>query len=168
MALAAAGCTTVGPDYARPAVSLPTQFGDTAPATSVAAMDANWWTLYGESELTGLVEKALAANTDIAQAVARVEQAQGQLREAGGALVPTVNAGANAGRAQIGASVPSNPSGRTLTSNDLKLSLSTSFEIDFWGKLARASEAARAQLLAGNAARDTVRPQEKAVAGGQL
>jgi multidrug efflux system outer membrane protein len=71
--------------------------------------------------------------------------------------VPTVNAGANAGRSELGASVPANTSGRTVKGNDLKLSLSTSFEIDFWGKLARATEAARAQLLAGNAARDTVR-----------
>ncbi len=159
--LATTGCTTVGPDYSRPALTLPAQFPDSAPASASASagttIASDWWTLYRESELTRLVEQALAANADIAQAVARVEQAQGQLREAGGALVPTVNAGANAGRAQIGASVPSNGSGRTLTGNDLKLSLSTSFEIDFWGKLARANEAARAQLLAGNAARDTVR-----------
>jgi multidrug efflux system outer membrane protein len=159
VALAAAGCTTVGPDYQRPATALPAQFpgaitGLQAPDAPIAA---DWWLLYGEAELTHLVEKALAANADIAQAVARVEQAQGQLREADGALVPTVNAGANASRAELGAAVPSNTSGRTVKGNDLKLSLSTSFEIDFWGKLARATEAARAQLLAGTTARDTVR-----------
>jgi multidrug efflux system outer membrane protein len=161
LALAAAGCTTVGPDYQRPAVTLPAQFpqaaASTTSTTSTAAIAPNWWTLYGEAELTHLVDQALLANADIAQAVARVQQAEGQLREASGALVPTVNAGANAARSEIGASVPTNTSGRTITGNDLKLSLSTSFEIDFWGKLARASEAARAQLLAGNAARDTVR-----------
>ena len=158
-ALIAAGCTTVGPDYQRPATALPTQYpgavkGLETPAVLIAA---DWWTLYGEAELTRLVEQALATNADIAQAVARVEQAQGQLREADGALVPTVNAGANASRAELGASVPSNTSGRTVKGNDLRLSLSTSFEIDFWGRLARATEAARAQLLAGTTARDTVR-----------
>ena len=160
LALLAAGCTTVGPDYQRPAITLPAQYpgmSKAAPATPAVLIAADWWTLYGEAELTRLIEQALAANADIAQAVARVEQAQGQLREADGALVPTVNAGANAGRSELGASVPSNPYGRTLTGNDLKLSLSTSFEIDFWGKLARATEAARAQLLAGTAARETVR-----------
>jgi multidrug efflux system outer membrane protein len=156
MALIAAGCTTVGPDYQRPEIKLPAQFPGAALAVS-STITPDWWTLFGEAELTRLVEQALAANADIAQAVARVQQAEGQLREADGALVPTVNAGANAGRSELGASVPANTLGRTIKGNDLKLSLSTSFEIDFWGKLARATEAARAQLLAGNAARDTVR-----------
>jgi multidrug efflux system outer membrane protein len=162
LALLAAGCTTVGPDYQRPTITLPAQFPGAASAPA-AAIAADWWTLYGSPELNALVEQALSVNSDIAQAVARVQQAEGQLREADGALVPTVNAGGNAGRSELGASVPSNPYGRTLTGNDLKLSLSTSFEIDFWGKLARATEAARAQLLAGTAARDTVR---LTVAGG--
>lgn len=162
LALLVAGCTTVGPDYQRPAVTLPAQYPAAVPApkglaTPTVLIAADWWQLYAESELTRLVEQALAANADIAQAVARVQQAQGQLREADGALVPTVNAGANASRAELGASVPSNTSGRTVKGNDLKLSLSTSFEIDFWGKLARATEAARAQVLAGTTARDTVR-----------
>lgn len=155
--LVAAGCTTVGPDYQRSAVTLPAQYpsspgaGPTPKgvATPAVLIAADWWTLYGEAELTRLVEQALAANADIAQAVARVEQAQGQVREADGALVPTVNAGASASRTELGASVPGNTSGRSVKGNDLKLSLSTSFEIDFWGKLARATEAARAQVLAG-------------------
>ncbi len=165
MALIAAGCTTVGPDYQRPATPLPAQYpgAKPGPATPAVLIAADWWTLYGEAELTRLVEQALTANADIAQAVARVEQAQGQLREADGALVPTVNAGGNTGRSEIGASVPTNALGRTLKYNDFKLSLSTSFEIDFWGKLARATEAARAQVLAGTTARDTVR---LTVAGG--
>jgi outer membrane protein, multidrug efflux system len=159
VAMLSAGCTTVGPDYQRPAVTLPAQYPGAVKglATPAVLIAADWWTLYGDAELNRLVEQALAANSDIAQAVARVEQAQGQLREADGALVPTVTGGANAGRSELGASVPGNTTGRTVRGNDLKLSLSTSFEIDFWGKLARATEAARAQLLAGQAARDTVR-----------
>jgi multidrug efflux system outer membrane protein len=152
--LVLAGCA-VGPDYQRPAVTLPAQFPGASDGSAAIAPD--WWTLYGEAELTRLVERALAANSDIAQAAARVEQAEGVLREAGGALVPTVTAGASGSRAQLGALNPSNPYGRSVTGNDLKLSLATSFEIDFWGKLRRATEAARAQLLASQAARDTVR-----------
>ena len=163
IAVLATSCTTVGTDYQRPVIALPAQFPHGEPAATGAVMAPDWWALYAESELTRLIEQALSANADIAQAVARVEQAQGQLREAGGASVPTVNAGANAGRSEIGTSVPTNSSGRAVSGNDLKLSLSTSFEIDFWGKLARATEAARAQLLAGTAARDTVR---LTVAGG--
>ena len=156
-----AGCAAVGPDYTRPAIVLPAQYPQAQ--DSSAQLTANWWTQFNEPELTRLIDKALAANADIAQAVARVEFADAQLREAGGALVPTVNAGGSAGRSELGASVPSNTSGRTVTGNDFKLSLSTSFEIDFWGKLRRANEAARAQLLASVAARDTVR---LTVAGG--
>lgn len=156
-----AGCAAVGPDYTRPAIVLPAQYPQAQ--AGGAQLTANWWTQFDEPELTRLIDKALAANADIAQAVARVEFADAQLREAGGALVPTVNAGGSAGRSELGASVPSNTSGRTVTGNDFKLSLSTSFEIDFWGKLRRANEAARAQLLASVAARDTVR---LTVAGG--
>ena len=156
-----AGCAAVGPDYSRPAVVLAAQFPDAQ--TGSAKLVADWWTQFGDTELTRLIDKALVANADLAQAAARVEFADAQLREAGGALVPTVNAGANAGRSELGASVPSNPSGRTVKGNDFKLSLSTSFEIDFWGKLRRATEAARAQLLASVAARETVR---LTVAGG--
>lgn len=155
-ALLAAGCTTLGPNYSRPALTLPAQYPAT-PADVASSIAPDWWTLFEEPELTRLVQQALAANTDIAQAVARVEQAQGQLREARGATRPTLNASGSANRSQIGNGVPGNTSGRTSTSNDVRIALSTSFEIDLWGQLARATEAARAQLLAGQAARDTVR-----------
>jgi outer membrane protein, multidrug efflux system len=150
-----AGCTSVGPDYQRPASPLPAQYA--TPVGGATALRADWWQLFGDAELTRLVEQALANNSDIAQAVARVELADAQAREAGSANWPSLNAAANASRAQIGASVPSNTSGRLLRGNDLKLSLATSYELDFWGKLARSNEAARAQLLASAAARDTVR-----------
>jgi multidrug efflux system outer membrane protein len=154
-AIFVAGCAAVGPDYQRPAVNLPAAFPQSSEAQGSIAAD--WWQSYGDAELNRLVDKALAANADIAQAVSRVEFADAQLREAGGALVPTVNLGSNGGRAGTGRLVPTNTSGRNVVGNDLRLALSTSFEIDLWGKLRRANEAARAQLLASQAARDTVR-----------
>jgi multidrug efflux system outer membrane protein len=154
-ALGLAGCAAVGPDYQRPAVSLPAAFPQAGEPQGAVAAD--WWRAYGDAELTRLVDKALAANADIAQAVSRVEFADSQLREAGGALVPTVTLGTSGGRSGTGRGVPANTSGRNVVGNDLRLSLSTSFEIDLWGKLRRANEAARAQLLASQAARDTVR-----------
>ena len=159
LSLTLAGCAVVGPDYQRPAVTLPAAYPPANPsaADGSATLAADWWVAYGDTELTRLVERALAANADIAQAVARVELAEAQVREAGGAFLPSLSAGAGASRAQIGALSPSNTSGRTVTGNDFRLSLSTSFEIDFWGKLRRADEAARAQLLASQAGRDTVR-----------
>jgi multidrug efflux system outer membrane protein len=159
-ALGLAGCASVGPDYQRPVVSLPAAFphaGEVGAGEGHGAVAPDWWRAYGDAELTRLVDKALAANADIAQAVSRVEFADAQLREAGGALVPTVTLGTNGGRSGTGRGVPANTSGRNVVGNDLRLSLSTSFEIDLWGKLRRANEAARAQLLASQAARDTVR-----------
>lgn len=151
-------CTTVGPDYQRPAIALPAQFPATSPADSGSVeLTSDWWRLFGDAELTRLFEQALDANADIAQAAARVEQAEGQLREVGSAMLPTVNLGASAGRSEIGCGVPGNSSGRTQRGNDFRVGLSTSFEFDFWGRLRRTTEAARAQLLAGAAARDTVR-----------
>jgi outer membrane protein, multidrug efflux system len=107
--------------------------------------------------LTRWVDQALANNQDIAQAVARVEQAQAQANEIDSATLPGVTAGASAGRAQLGAGVPNNASGRLQRGNDFKLSLATSYEVDLWGRLRRSNEAARAQVLASGAARDTVR-----------
>ncbi len=173
VASAAAGCTTLGPDYQRPTVSLPAGYGDTAapagpgasaaPATAApgaaaaSTIPADWWTPFGDRALDALVAKALAANADVAQAVARVEQADALLRETAGATWPTLSAGGGASRARTSARSRNNPTGQAIEGNSFSASLSTSFELDLWGRLARATEAARAQLLASEAARDTVR-----------
>jgi len=148
------GCA-LGPDYQRPPVNLPAAFPQADSGSATIAAD--WWTAYGDNTLNQLVAKALAGNFDIAQAVARVELAEAQAREAGGALLPSVNLASGASRLQAGAANPANTSGRTITYSDFKLGLSASYEIDFWGRLRRADEAARATLLASQAARDTVR-----------
>lgn len=157
--LLAAGCTTLGPDHRRPAVALPASYGEAAAAVpaDTAPLAARWWALFGDPALDALVAKALAANGDIAQAAARVEQADALLREAGGATRPTLAAGGNASRARTSARSRNNPGGVAIEGNNFQASLSTSFELDFWGRLARATEAARAQLLASEAARETVR-----------
>ena len=141
-----AGCSVLGPDHQRPAVALPAQFaGATAAAPQLAS---DWWRAFGDAGLTARIERALAANADIAQAVARVEQAATLVREADSASRPGVDAAASTSRGR--STVP----GATATS--LRGALSTSFEIDFWGRLQRANEVARAQLLASSAAQATV------------
>jgi multidrug efflux system outer membrane protein len=151
-----AACTTLGPDHRRPDVPLPASYAQADAAGVAATVPADWWTLFGDRPLDALINKALAANADLAQAVARVEQADALAREAAGATRPTVNAGANAGRARISGRSLGAPSGGA-EGNTFNVALSTSFEFDFWGRLARANEAARAQLLASQAARDTLR-----------
>ncbi|WP_119153407.1 efflux transporter outer membrane subunit [Caldimonas tepidiphila] len=147
-------CAAVGPDYRRPEAPLPAAFpGEAAAAVEApaAAVPADWWTLLRDPQLDALVDAALARNADLLQAAARVEQADAQLREAGSALFPSVNGSANGSRARRFVN------GQAVTGTNLGLSLSTAFELDFWGRLRRADEAARAQALASRHARDTVR-----------
>ena len=153
-AVVLAGCA-VGPDYQRPAQALPAQYpiSTETPAAAAAEVPAQWWTLYGQPELDRLVAQALERNRDIEQAVARVEQADALARQAGAALLPRVDLNASGGRAHVSPlTLPPNGG----TGNQYQLGLSASFEIDFWGRLRRTREAARAQLLSSTYARDTI------------
>jgi multidrug efflux system outer membrane protein len=145
--LGLAACT-VGPDYKRPEQQLPSAFVEPASnATPVVA--ERWWVLYGEPILDDLVRAGLERNADVRLAVARVEEAEAVLREAHATLFfPLVQGNAGASRS------------RTLlngTENNFTLGLSTSFEVDLWGRLRRAERAVQAQLLASRYGRDTVR-----------
>jgi len=153
-----AGCM-VGPDYERPRTPLPATFPDDSPMrTSVVAPSAvvrsDWWTLYDDPVLNDLLASALADNLDVAFAVARIEEADANLREADAALFPEFDLGAVGGRARSSGSITT-PAPIHL-SNDFRVALSTSFEIDFWGRLRRMVESARAQTLATHYAKDVV------------
>ncbi|MES2098471.1 MAG: efflux transporter outer membrane subunit [Pseudomonadota bacterium] len=146
-----AGCA-VGPDHQRPALALPAQYPG-ATAGSGSELAPQWWTLYRQPELDRLVAQAIERNRDLEQAAARVEQADAVARQAGAALLPRLDLNASAGRARVSPlALPPNGA----TGNAYQLGLAASFEIDFWGRLRRGREAARAQLLASVHARDTV------------
>ncbi|HEX4523501.1 MAG TPA: efflux transporter outer membrane subunit [Casimicrobiaceae bacterium] len=157
VALALAGCM-VGPDYQRPQTPLPATYADAPPAeagpVTSQAMRADWWTLYEDRTLDELVANALSDNLDVAAAVARIEEFDADLREANAALFPEIDLGATAARSRSSAAVAAPQSIRV--SNDFRIALSTSFEIDFWGRLRRLLESARAQVLATHYAKDVV------------
>lgn len=148
------GCM-VGPDYVRPQVDLPTQYAE-APDAVPVAIARGWWKQFGDDTLNTLVDKALVENSDVQRAAARIEQADALLREAGAALFPDVGLEAGASRSRISGVASPLPSGSPLYRNNFQTAISTSFELDFWGKLRRASEAARAQAFATRNAKDTV------------
>jgi multidrug efflux system outer membrane protein len=155
-AAALAGCTTVGPDYQRPGVALPAAF-DGAAATEADAVPARWWTLFGDPVLEQLVDDALARNVDLRAAAARVDETEAVLEQARAAMFPQVDLQGSASRTRastVGA-IPL-PSTAPVVQNANRLVLSTTFEIDFWGRLRRADEAARAQALGSRHARDVV------------
>src|ERR1700694_2530492 len=156
VAFALSGCM-LGPDYQRPQTPLPTAYTD-APTVSATAtsmtMGADWWRLYDDPILNDLVATAISENLDVVAAVARIEEFDADLREANAALFPEIDLGGAAARSRSSGAVASPSS--TRLSNDLRVALSTSFEIDFWGRLRRLLESARAQVLATHYAKDVV------------
>jgi len=159
MATLLPGCALMGPDYQRPVLSLPALFGEevaNAPQMQLTAENP-WWTHYQDTVLNELVAKALENNTDIKQAVARIEETDAFMREVGSALLPRIDLDAAGSRSRITELGP-NPQfvGTSPIRENYNIRLGTSFELDFWGKLRRAKESARAQALASRYARDTV------------
>lgn len=151
------GCAPVGPDYVRPSVPVPAAFGERDPAaTRLAPLPVDWWRLYRDPKLDELVATGLAEGTDVRLAAARVEEAAAALREAGTLLFPEIDG--TGGAARSGASAQTGPirAGGVGALNNFALGVSTSYEIDFWGRLRRLQEAAQAQYAASDFGREVV------------
>ena len=156
-ALSLVACQMVGPDYFRPKQTLPASYQESQASDAAEAMINQWWTLYNDEVLNDLISKASKNNTDLKIAVARIEEADGYMREVGAALFPQVNVDSSASRfkvTELGATPLFN--GMSPTRSNYNVKLSTTFELDFWGKLRRAQESAKAQALASRFAKDTV------------
>ena len=149
-----AGCA-VGPDYQRPAVELPADYLARS-AEGDAAVPSEWWTLYRDATLEELVAATRANNADIRLAAAQVEEAEAVLRQARTALFPEITGGLQRSRTRVSSLTVPPPVTGFPVRPDTRLFASTNFEIDFWGRLGRASEAARAGLLGSRFARDVV------------
>ena len=156
-ALSLVACQMVGPDYFRPKQTLPVSYQESQASDAAEAMINQWWTFYNDEVLNDLISKASKNNTDLKIAVARIEEADGYMREVGAALFPQVNVDSSASRykvTELGATPLFN--GMSPTRSNYNVKLSTTFELDFWGKLRRAQESAKAQALASRFAKDTV------------
>jgi len=143
-----AGCTS-GPNYQRPVLDLPLEYAD-APSQNPSgnAVAANWWTLYGDATLNELVATALKNNTDMLKAMAQIDEAEAILSDVSANLLPQIDLGASSSKSRSSTmNAQSLPPGTPVVAKANRLALSTSFELDFWGKLRRSSEAARAQAL---------------------
>ncbi len=137
-ALLLAGCT-VGPNYHRPAVVTPDAYRNQTSDPSAASIgDEKWWTIFQDEELQKLIRAALTQNYDVRIAAARILQAQAQVGVTRADQFPnaSVSAGFTAEK------IPG------FAFNVLQLQGLFSWDINFWGKYRRASEAARANLVA--------------------
>ena len=151
-------CTLIGPDYKRPEFNLPNAYHQGTNKENVVADLNNWWKLYQDPVLNALMDEALIKNTDINAAIARVEESDAYLKEVGAALLPEVDLNSQAIRNRVtttGNKINGNPLNTGLR-KDYLVRLGTSFELDFWGKLRRAKESARAEYLASRFSKDTV------------
>ena len=151
------------PQTSLPPVELPASYLHAAPAG--AELGTDWWTLFGDPALNRLVDTALERNSDLRLAASRAAETAVVLGLARAAQWPGLDLGASVTRSRSSAlsGVPLPPAGPESTSH--RVALSSSFEIDLWGRLRNATAAAQAQLLAAQYARDTVR---LAVAGGTV
>ena len=143
---------TIGPDYERPPVISPGEW-TVSYDTAADLTDSAWWQQFDDPVFDKLITKALINNLDLQAAVARVDQYLGQLRTTRAEYFPQINASARAARqddTDTGLTLPGGPY------NDYRGGLSASWEIDLWGRVRRANEAVRAELLASEAGRRSV------------
>jgi len=147
-----AGCR-VGPNYHRPVVKSPTAFRDLSENAQVQAQAASyadlpWWQVFQDAQLQELIRTALKQNYDLQLATERINSARAQVIVTRSNLFPRVQGNGNfAGGKE---------SNFQTQFNFLTLTADAAFQLDFFGRLRRATEASRAQLLATEDARQTV------------
>jgi NodT family efflux transporter outer membrane factor (OMF) lipoprotein len=154
---------TVGPNYHRPAVQIPRNFRapDPLPAPQAESLaDLKWWEVFKDPELQELVRAALQQNYDLRDAVARVEAARANLGITRSNQFPQVGVSGDLQFTRLSrdgsfALPRSFVSSQNRNWGEASLNL-LSFEIDLWGRLRRATEAARANLLSADENRKAV------------
>ena len=143
----------LGPRYRRPAVPTPeTTRGEHGPGDAASLADSPWWAIFGDPPLQALVEEALRGSHDLRAAAARVEQARNQIAIARADLFPQVSYQGQAVRERT--FVPGvRGSPGNVTFDSFLGTFNLAWEIDVWGRIRRATESARADYLAAEAAR---------------
>ena len=145
------GCMKLGPDYHQPDIGVqePASYQHAPGEPTILEPEDKWWRVFNDPKLNELVEEALKNNWDIKQATAAILEVRAQLVQTRADRFPTVDLQAGAERQQrrASSSVPGQTSSVDRRVNSYDVSLPASFEIDLWGRLARAEEAARAAFI---------------------
>ena len=154
---------TVGPNYKRPSIATPQNFrapNPLPPGEAASFADLKWFEVFKDEQLQALIRHALERNYDVQDAAARVEEARAALGITRSDQYPSFGAGgaveinrlSREGATPIPPQLLSNQN-RNFGTAELQL---LSFEVDIWGKLRRATEAARANLLSADEYRKVV------------
>ena len=136
----------VGPKYQRPETEVPQAFRYTLGAEEAASIaDLGWWEMYRDPILQGLIEEALRSNQDLRVAAARVDAFRAQVGVAAADFYPQIGLAAGGGYGQQSAKnyVPGQGA-----SGAFAVNLGMSWELDIWGRVRNATDAAKAELMA--------------------
>jgi len=133
------GCFRMGPDFQKPVpeFDVPGNYGNAVSSMAQKGPSDRWWSAFGDADLDRAVESVIRNNLDIRTAVDRVLEVQSYFVQARADRYPGLSVQGEAKRQGAGG----------VESDSFTLSLPAAFEIDLWGRLARAEEAARADLL---------------------
>lgn len=138
----------VGPNYKRPRINAPDAYRglapDAGPQTVISFADEKWWAVFQDPQLQGLIREALANNYDLRLAAVHLLEAQAALGITRADQFPNVYAGTSAANQRF-SKTRITPEFET---SPIQVNLSLAWELDFWGKFRRATEAARADVLA--------------------
>ncbi len=153
IALLLAACV-VGPDYEKPEIDTPDayRFTDTEASDVV---NTQWWTQFDDPVLDELIDEALRANLDVRLAAARVEQFAARLNITRSDFFPQVGYGVDGDRQGISDNKAAGLGIDSITTS-YEATINVGWELDVWGRIRRATEASRAQLLAAEESRRTV------------
>ncbi|MGH8085865.1 MAG: efflux transporter outer membrane subunit [Lysobacter sp.] len=144
-----AGCVTVGPDYAPPALpalpssQFPTSFGEPPAGLDSGAVEVAWWRAFDDPALTTLIQRALAANHDVGIAAVRLDEAKAVLRENRQGYLPRGGPALSHENRRL--SEVETPPGQPRRIETYRGAVDASWEIDLFGRVRRSVEAARAQ-----------------------
>lgn len=157
---ALAGACQLGPDYAQPGYELPAEHrgAEQAPDPEAKSLgDLAWFELFEDEALRELIRTAVVENYDVRIAAERVLEARALYEITSGTELPVVDVGASASHVGLTRNgVPPLGSGGTRDGTLYSLGAAFAWELDFWGGLDRATEAARAELLAAEESRRVV------------
>jgi len=157
VALVLSACT-LGPDYRKPDVDMPGswRFGEEGKEAR-ASVDTRWWKQFGDPVLEEMIETAVKDNKDVLIAAARIEEYMGRYVAVRGEMFPQASAGGAAARQRATQeNITGWQKGLSPEYSTYQVTLNAGWEIDLWGKLRRATEAARADLLSKEESRRAV------------
>jgi multidrug efflux system outer membrane protein len=159
LAAALAGCGTVGPDFVAPkAVETPAYRHAAGAQSDTARLPARWWSVFGDTTLDTLEQRALRDNPSVKASAQRLLQAQAQLGVVRASQEPSVGVSASVSNSRSSAETPQGLlfGGRAIKGNTYSVGANLSYELDLWGRVRRVVEAADAQALAAQDDRDGV------------